>query len=808
VYWHGSCDVEKCHLTVIRYIERAYMEKNFSVQVHGILKNSREEALRLRNDFISTEHLLLGLLRDKSIHQLLLTMNCNVFALKSKLEKYIHPLPYAVVLEDVPLTKRAENVLKVAWMEANRAKVNEISINHLFLALLQEKESVACQVLITFNITYERVKNELESLGDASTTTEEKNDPESASLSQFGEELIELAKKKLLDPVIGRDKEIIRIIRILCRKKKNNPILIGEPGVGKTAVVEGLANWIVENKAPMELANVKIFRLDLASLISGTSMRGQLEKRLQQIFKALAIEKNTILFIDEIHNIIGTGGNNSPLDISNMLKPLLANGNIKCIGTTTLNDYRHHFEKDRALERRFQKVMIEPPSEEDAMKILKGIKRKYEVHHHVRYTDAALSAAIRLSERYLKDRFLPDKAIDLIDEAGAQINLANSEKKQISIEILEPEPASNHLLNKMFLNRQEVVKQNDDDFAPQIRIKDLAHREVGEEDIARIIHKMTRIPLTKLQETEANKFLMLEEKLNNVVIGQKNAIKAISNSLKRARVGLKNPNRPIGSFLLVGPSGIGKTKLAAEAANILFLNENAFFPIDMSEYMDKFSISRLIGAPPGYVGYEKGGELTEKVRRHPFCVILLEDIDKAHPDILNILLQILDEGTLTDSFGRRVDFRNTVIFMTMNCKSTTERSIGFCKDAIYENSIHKQIRQLFSPEFINRIDEIAELNPLNKTDLLEIIKLELKTLNQKLAENEIKITISPEIFDYVLELVKLNSYGGRTIKRLIRELIEDRIAEKIIKNEIRSGDHILLKNSDGELDFSVMNQAA
>ncbi|MBN2013221.1 ATP-dependent Clp protease ATP-binding subunit [candidate division KSB1 bacterium] len=766
------------------------MKQDFSEQIHKILKYSREEALRLKNDFISTEHIMLGLLKYREnnvVLALLANLKCDVADLRQRLEKTISPLPYMVTLEDVPLTKRAENVLKRAWVEANNNSAPNIEVEHLFLALLQEKEGIAAKVLYSFDIDYEAASKELKSMNRGSATNVKK-ELNSLVEKQWGTDLTEMARNHKLDPVIGRENEITRLVRTLCRKKKNNPILIGEPGVGKTAIVEGLAIRIAENNVPGKLADTRIFSLDLTSLLAGTSLRGQLEERLQTIFKKLVKHKNIILFIDEIHTIVGTGGNNSVLDIANMLKPLLASGEIKCVGTTTLSDFRKHFEKDKALERRFQQIVVDSPSQKQAFEILQGLKRRYERYHRVKYTDRALRAAVQLSERYITDRFLPDKAIDLIDEAGARAHLRKTEKtevKQLTYETLENDPAVNQFYDKVAdVTIHETVQQIiRDSLNPEVTV-------ITENDIAKTINAMTRIPVTRIKRSEAEKLLNLEAQLKRKVIGQNQAITAICGALKRARVGLKDPNKPIGSFIFVGPAGVGKTKLGQELAAELFENNNAFFQIDMSEYMEKFTVSRLIGAPPGYVGYEKGGELTEKVRRHPYSVIVFDGIEKAHPEVTNLLLQMLDEGTLTDSIGRRVDFRNTIIIMTVNHGFKTRNGIGFFDKTEVDSTAMGHIRKLFVPELINRIDDIVEFKPLVEEDIASIFELELKHIFRRMTEIDIELTISAAAKKLFIENVADSANKARSIKKLLREKIEDPIAEKIVKGDIRSGGRV------------------
>jgi len=799
------------------------MQLDFSDKIHQVLKNSREEALRLRNDFISTEHLLLGLLKGSErtvVHEILKNLHCDIDEMKKRVEKIIQPLPYAVTLEDVPLTKRAENVLRRAWVEAERYNSQNIKIEHLFLALIAEKHGVAASVLDSFNITYTNVSQEIERISTTSETSKRNviTDLKKLKLSKYGQNVTELALKGQIDPVIGREEEIERVIQILMRRKKNNPVLIGEPGVGKTAVVEGLALRVTEKRVPPVFHDLQIFSLDLGLILAGTQFRGQFEERFKEIVDELEEYDNIVLFIDELHTIIGAGGVGGNLDVSNLLKPALASGKVSCIGATTLNEYQKYIEHDKALERRFQRVMVEPPSNATTYEILQGIKAKYESYHHVHYTEKAILESVRLADRYITDKFFPDKAIDLLDEAGAMVSLSqDNDSVALTNEphafLLDPE-------SETFFRRMESLNETENRDATRMTGVKVAPRtdvrtakkspEVTSMDIAKTVRLMTGIPMTRLTQTESDRLISLEQRLNTTIVGQTEAIEKITKAIKRARTGLKDPRRPVGSFVFIGPSAVGKTKLAQELATNLFDKSDALVQLDMSEYMEKFAISRLIGAPPGYVGHEEGGQLTEAVRRHPYSVILLDQIDKAHPEALNILLQILDDGMATDSMGRKVDFRNTLIIMTVNHTMSVGQSTQFGfnhsndeqANILADEQHEKFLRKLFPPEFLNRIDDIIPFHPLNKNHFMTILEQEINRLLSKTNEMNITVTLTDSAREFLSEREFNTLQGARSIRRIVQQYFENPMAEKILKKDIVSGDHLYVQVQDGRLSFT------
>ena len=799
------------------------MQLDFSDKIHQILKYSREEALRLRNDFISTEHLLLGLLKGKEQHivyEVLTNLDCDIDEMKKRIEKIIQPLPYVVTLEDVPLTKRAENVLRRAWVEAERFNSPKIKIEHLFLALIAEKHGVAATVLDSFDITYTNVGREIERI-QASGGKSKRNvttNMKKLKLSKYGQNFTELAEKGQIDPVIGRDEEIERVIQILMRRKKNNPVLIGKPGVGKTAVVEGLALRVAEKRVPHIFHDLQIFNVDLGLLLAGTQFRGQFEERFKEVVDELEEYDNIVLFIDELHTIIGAGGVGGNLDVSNLLKPALAAGKVSCIGATTLNEYQKYVEHDKALERRFQRVLVEPPSYSTTYEILQGIKSKYESYHHVHYTEKALLESVRLAERYITDKFFPDKAIDLLDEAGAMVSLSQDDdstavNKDANSIVLDSE-------SEKFFRRMESLTETETQGAAKMYDVKVAPRtesytkekspEVTSMDIAKTVRLMTGIPMTRLTQSESDRLLTLDEKLNETIVGQNEAIEKITKAIKRARTGLKDPRRPVGSFVFIGPSAVGKTKLAQDLAINLFDKSESLVQLDMSEYMEKFAVSRLIGAPPGYVGYEEGGQLTEQVRRYPYSVILLDQIDKAHPDVLNILLQILDDGMATDSMGRKVDFRNTLIIMTVNNTLDAGKATQFGfnnntneRDEILADQQHERfLRQLFPPECINRIDDVIPFHRLDRVHFITILEHEIERLLSKTNEMNIVISLTDSAKDFLIEREFNIVQGARSIRRIVQQYFENPLAEKILKKEIISGDHLYVHCPDEHLIFT------
>ncbi len=804
------------------------MKKNFSSRVQVVIQLSREEALRLGHDYIGTEHLLLGLLKEGEgmAIDILMNLGVDLDELKKAIEDAIRTTGDTATLGDIPLTKRAEKILKLAYMEADSFNSDVAGTEHLLLALVKEQDGVAAQVLLSFDITYDMVKQEVENILQGNPTVKEPGTrrTKTPALDHFGVDLTEMAKKGELDPIIGRDDEIRRVAQILSRRKKNNPVLIGEPGVGKTAIVEGLALRIVSKQVPRVLFDKRVITLDLGAIVAGTKYRGQFEERMKAIMNELLRVKDVILFIDELHTIVGAGGASGSLDASNMFKPALSRGEIQCIGATTLDEYRMYIEKDGALERRFQKIMVDPPSVDETLQILHGLKDRYEAHHKVKYDDAAIDAAVKLSERYITDKYMPDKAIDVLDETGAMVHLANI---VVPDEIVELEERIKHIREQkdMVIRAQEFEKAAifRDRERKLLRQLELAKRRwqesdsqhisvVTEQDVAEVVSMMTGIPVQKVAQSESEKLLKMEQVLKRRIIGQDEAIGKLSKAIQRTRAGLKDPNRPIGSFIFLGPSGVGKTQLAKELATYLFEEEEALIRIDMSEYMEKFSVSRLIGAPPGYVGYEEGGQLTEKVRRHPYAVVLFDEIEKAHPDVFNILLQILDEGRVTDGLGRRVDFKNTILIMTSNIGARQilhGSNIGFAKqdeknnyDAM-KNRIVGEMKRLFNPEFLNRLDEVVVFRQLSVKDVVKIVDIIVEDMLAKVAERKIKITLTKSAKEYIAEKGFDPSFGARPLKRTVQKYIEDPIAEEILKGNFTDGSVIQVTRKGDRLTFTA-----
>ncbi|RKY47095.1 MAG: ATP-dependent Clp protease ATP-binding subunit, partial [Candidatus Neomarinimicrobiota bacterium] len=805
-------------------------KENFSRKIQQIIKYAKEEAIRLGHSYIGSEHLLLGMLRqERSVGvEVLLNLGIDIEYLRKAIEDAIRPSGGTLTLGHLPLTKRAERILRNTYNEAKELGSPEIGDEHLLLAMLKETEGIAYQVLSEMGVDYDTVREELTDPFFKNQYSSERGEKKSKTpaLDHFSRDITKLAEKGELDPVIGRDKEIERVAQILTRRKKNNPVLIGEPGVGKTAIAEGLALRIVKKQVPRLLYNKRIVDLDLAAIVAGTKYRGQFEERMKAIMQELEKAKDVILFIDELHTIVGAGGASGSLDASNMFKPALARGEIQCIGATTLDEYRKYIEKDGALERRFQKVIVNPPSREETFEILKGLKSRYEEHHNVVYTEEALWACVELSDRYITDKYQPDKAIDVMDEAGSRVHL-----REIIVpkEILDLEKK----IEGIRKTKEKVVREQNFEKAAELRDRERRLKEklrvmqekwekadkkrkalVLEEDVADVVAMMTGIPVNKVRETENKKLLQMEENLRKFIVGQDEAIKKLSSAIIRARAGIKDPRKPIGSFLFLGPTGVGKTELAKVLAEYLFGNKDALIKIDMSEYMEKFAVSRLIGAPPGYVGYEEGGELTEKVRRHPYSVILFDEIEKAHPDVFNLLLQIFDDGVLTDSFGRKVDFKNTVIIMTSNIgtRSIYSGSIGFEKRNIGEEfeSIKKmllaEVNKLFPPEFLNRIEEPIVFRPLSREDILKIIDIQMKEIQENIKSSGLSIILSEEAKEYILQKGYKPEFGARPIRRTLQELVENPIAEELLRGNISKGLPILVRVKDNKLVFEQVRE--
>lgn len=811
------------------------MDGNFSDRLQDVIRLSREEALRLGHDYIGTEHLLLGIIREGQgvAVRILRNLDCDLIKLKKAVEDTVRTSGGTLTIGNIPLTKQAEKVLKITQIESKIYKADVIGTEHLLLSLLRDEDNIATQILHQFNVTYDSSRSELNAMlsskgakdsGTPHIPDRKVERTKTPVLDNFGRDLTKLANEDKLDPVIGREKEIERVAQILSRRKKNNPVLIGEPGVGKTAIAEGLALRIIQKKVPRTLQDKRVVTLDLAGLVAGTKYRGQFEERMKALMNELEKAKDIILFIDELHTIVGAGGASGSLDASNMFKPALARGDIQCIGATTLDEYRKYIETDGALDRRFQKVMVDPPTYDETLQILNNIKFKYEEHHRVKYTQDAVDSAVRLSSRYITDRHLPDKAIDVIDEAGSRVHMGNFEVPE---EVLELEGK----IDKVRQEKASVVKRQDYEEAARLRdkernlqgeleiakrdwenqTKDIVH-EVSEEDIATVVAMMTGIPVNRVAQTESEKLLNMEESLKKEIVGQDEAVSKLTKAIRRTRAGLKNPNRPIGSFIFLGPTGVGKTELCKALARYLFDSENSLIRIDMSEYMEKFSLSRLVGAPPGYVGYEEGGQLTEKVRRKPYSVVLFDEIEKAHPDIFSILLQVLDDGTLTDSLGRRVDFKNTIIIMTSNIGARDIKNIGSFgfgsekaedKYSSLKNTVEDAMRKLFNPEFLNRVDETIVFRNLDKEDILKIIDIELKDLLKNIKDNKMQFELDTTAKNFLVEKGFDEKYGARPLRRAIQKYVEDPIAEEILKGTFKEGSKIVAKHypPSEELDF-------
>ncbi|WP_053991181.1 ATP-dependent Clp protease ATP-binding subunit [Mangrovimonas sp. TPBH4] len=827
------------------------MDDNFSPRVKDVIAYSKEEALRLGHDFIGTEHLMLGLLRDGSgkAIDILSALEIDLNHLRRKVE-ILSPANSNVATasnekKNLHLTRQAERALKTTFLEAKLFQSTSINTAHLLLCILRNENDPTTKLLNKLKVDYDNVKEQFkfmitndddflespkaESYSDDDITDDDdsKQNPFSQSsskttkksktpvLDNFGRDLTVLAEEGKLDPVVGREKEIQRVSQILSRRKKNNPLLIGEPGVGKSAIAEGLALRIVKRKVSRILFNKRVVTLDLASLVAGTKYRGQFEERMKAVMNELEKNDDIILFIDEIHTIVGAGGATGSLDASNMFKPALARGEIQCIGATTLDEYRQYIEKDGALERRFQKVIVEPTSVEETIEILNNVKEKYEEHHNVDYTPEAIEACVKLTNRYMTDRFLPDKAIDALDEAGSRVHITNIDvpKQILELEkkLEEVRETKNTVVKKQ--KYEEAAKLRDDEKRLE---KELAvaqekweeetklHREiVSEENVADVVSMMTGIPVNRIAQTESNKLAKLPDHIKGKVIGQDEAVAKVVKAIQRNRAGLKDPNKPIGSFIFLGQTGVGKTQLAKVLARELFDSEDALIRIDMSEYMEKFAISRLVGAPPGYVGYEEGGQLTEKVRRKPYAVILLDEIEKAHPDVFNMLLQVLDDGYLTDSLGRKIDFRNTIIIMTSNIGARKLKDfgqgVGFGTAAreaqAQDNSksiIENALKKAFAPEFLNRIDDVIVFNALEKSDIDKIIDIELIKLIERIKGLGYELKLSDKAKDYIADKGFDKQYGARPLKRAIQKYIEDALAEEIINAQLLEGDTIIM----------------
>lgn len=832
------------------------MDDNFSPRVKEVLSYSKDEALRLGHDFIGTEHLLLGILRDGSgkAISILDQLDVDLDHLKRKVEILTPANPDGVAQvqdkKNLRLTRQAERALKTTFLEAKLFQSSTINTAHLLLCILRNENDPTTRLLQKMNIDYDGVKEQFKSMITSdddfidnpgaetfNDSSEDKEDAEEAAyasskstakkgqksktpvLDNFGRDLTDLAEQDKLDPVVGREKEIERVSQILSRRKKNNPLLIGEPGVGKSAIAEGLALRIVQKKVSRILYNKRVITLDLASLVAGTKYRGQFEERMKAVMNELEKNKDIILFIDEIHTIVGAGGATGSLDASNMFKPALARGEVQCIGATTLDEYRQYIEKDGALERRFQKVIVAPTSIDETIEILKNIRERYEDHHNVSYTDEALEACVSLTNRYISDRFLPDKAIDALDEAGSRVHIINMNVPKQILELEQKLEDTRALKNEVVKKQkyEEAAKLRDDEKRVEKALADAQlaweedsklHREtVTAENVADVVSMMSGIPVAKIAQAESSKLAQLPSIISSKIIGQRDAVHKVAKAIQRNRAGLKDPNKPIGSFIFLGQTGVGKTQLAKVLAIELFDSEDALIRIDMSEYMEKFAVSRLVGAPPGYVGYEEGGQLTEKVRRKPYAVILLDEIEKAHPDIFNMLLQVLDDGFLTDSLGRKVDFRNTIIIMTSNIGARQIKDfgqgVGFGTAAkkaqehdYTKGVIEKALKKAFAPEFLNRIDDVVVFNALEREDIDQIIQIELKKVVGRIEALGYHITLSDAAKTFLAEKGFDKQYGARPLKRAIQKYIEDTLAEEIVNSRLSEGDTIELDLSE------------
>ncbi len=825
------------------------MDNNFSTQVKEIISYSREEALRLGNDFIGTEHLVLGLIRDgeNTAMKILKSLNVDLYELRKEIELAVKDKTGKNIanINSLPLTKQAEKVIRITVLEAKTNKSPLVESEHLMLSILKNKENIATQILNQFDVDYDMFKSELgyvktDPKADFQDEENEEFEEERKSYSQqrtsksstaqtksktpvldnFGRDITRLAEMGSLDPIVGRETEIERVSQILSRRKKNNPILIGEPGVGKTAIVEGLALRIIQRKVSRVLFDKRVVSLDLAALVAGTKYRGQFEERMKAIMNELEKNRDVILFIDEIHTIVGAGGASGSLDASNIFKPALARGELQCIGASTLDEYRMYIEKDGALDRRFQKVMVEQPSVFETIEILNNIKSKYEDYHNVIYDNEAIEACVKLSDRYMTDRLLPDKAIDVLDEVGARVHLKNINVPQEVIELEKKIDEIKHEKNKVVKSQrfeeaaslrdtekrlQEELEKAKADWEEESKNKKYP---INEEAIAEVVSMMTGIPVKRMVQEETDKLRRMGDDLKGAVVGQEEAISKVVKAIQRNRVGLKDPKKPIGTFIFLGPTGVGKTEMARSLARYMFDSEDALIRIDMSEYMEKFTVSRLIGAPPGYVGYEEGGQLTEKVRRKPYSVILLDEIEKAHPDIYNILLQVLDDGVLTDGLGRKIDFKNTMIIMTSNIGARQLKDfgagVGFTTSSRIENAeennkavIEKALKRTFSPEFLNRIDDVVIFNTLTEENIFSIIDILMKGVTKRLDNLGLKLELTEEAKKFISEKGYDAQFGARPLHRAIQKYLEDPLAEEILNMHVKNGD-ILLASLDKE----------
>ena len=802
------------------------MFKRFTERARKVIILAREEAEHYRHEYLGTEHILLGVLKDGGgiAIAVLQKLGVDPKQLRLELERNLPKSLSGPVEGDIPFTPKAKKVLEYAVEEARLMGHNYIGTEHLLLGIVREKDGLAAKILTSFGVKLQQTREQTINLLREPVAARSREKSKTPALDEFGRDLTEFADEGKLDPVIGREQEIERVIQILARRTKNNPVLIGEPGVGKTAIVEGLAQSIMSKDVPQILYNKRVVQLDLGALVAGTKYRGQFEARLKAIMKEITQSQDVIIFIDELHTLVGAGAAEGSIDASNMLKPALSRGEVQCIGATTLDEYRKYIEKNGALERRFQSVMVDPPSVDDTVSILKGLRDRYEKHHRAQLTDEALVSAVRLSSQYVSDRFLPDKAIDVIDEACSKVRLEKetfpSNIRDLQRQIEETVRTKKDMIEKQ--DFEKAVELRDQEEQDRSRLDELkAEWEAGQtdeepfvtdEDVAYVVSRMTGIPLQRIGEVENARLLRMEEELNSHIIGQEEATRALTKAVRRARAGLKGPKRPIGSFLFLGPTGVGKTEMARMLAQFMFGDPNALIRIDMSEYMERFNVSRLTGAPPGYVGYEEGGQLTERVRRKPYSVILLDEIEKAHPDVYHVLLQVMDDGLLTDSYGRNIDFKNTVIIMTSNLAARSIEkgtSLGFQKvdaglgfDKI-KDSIRDELKRTFNPEFLNRVDDVIIFRPLTHADILKIVDIEIAKVNETLGVKELTIELSDDAKEWLAKQGFEPAYGARPLRRVIQRHIEDTLSEEVLHGKFQDGGTILAKLAGDELIFEL-----
>jgi ATP-dependent Clp protease ATP-binding subunit ClpC len=814
------------------------MLDKFTARARKSILLAREEASRLNHEYVGTEHLLLGLMREGEgvAAAVLRKLGLTLETVRKEVERIIPQGSGAQPFGDIPFTARAKKVLELALEETEQLGHNYVGTEHLLLGLIREGEGVAARVLIALDVSLERVRQEtLMILGSNAERTHAGTAPAKSktgtpTLDEFSRDLTALAREGKLDPVIGREREIMRVIQVLSRRKKNNPVLLGEPGVGKTAIVEGLAQRMVAGEASEALVGKRLLTLDLAGVVAGTKYRGQFEERLKVIIDEMLRQKDIILFIDELHTIVGAGAAEGAIDASNMLKPALARGELQCIGATTLVEYRKHIEKDGALERRFQTIIVDPPSLEETINILKGLRKQYETHHHVTIPDESIVLAAKLADRYISDRYLPDKAIDVIDEGCAMVRLRN-DGTSTEVKELTDEVEKNRQLKEEAITNQDfeaAAKYRDLEWEARTAVKE--HKEgkdeetgsyaltLTEDDVAEVVSRWTGVPVTRLEEAENSRLVRMEEELHRRVVGQNEAIHTIAKAIRRSRTGMQDDRRPIGSFLFLGPTGVGKTELARALAEFLFDDERTLIRVDMSEYMEKFAVSRLIGAPPGYVGYEEGGQLTEKVRRKPYSVVLLDEIEKAHPDVFNLLLQVLEDGRLTDSFGRTVNFRNTIIVMTSNIGARQiqdgGRAMGFQTSNAETNyqtmktMVLGEVKTLFNPEFLNRLDEIIVFHSLSHEELRQIVAMMLDRVRARLSEHLLQFTLDEEAVDFIIRTGYDEKFGARPLRRTIQKYLEDPLADMVLSGEAHDGDSYMITVQGDDLVFVKQNEPA